>query len=112
MSSRGGRLADAAGGTLERSSIPLLLLGAEMNEPEMMRNRFLSVAQFHERPANKKDGKHTSRLSPFTAALISHDLNCKCVCGPGEASSNAAPDTCASSPLDDRNDALQNSKVN
>lgn len=109
VSSSGRTSALDTGGMLDRSSVDLLPLpGVAVNEPETMRNLFLNVAQFHDMFANMKAGRHTSRLSPFTAALISQDLNCKCVRGPGDASSRAMPATNPSKPLYDRSDEFAN----
>src|ERR1700761_4392914 len=97
---------------LERYVVGLLALGVTTDTPLMVRNRFLSVAQLQDIFPKRNDGKQTSRLSPLIAALTTHDLNCKCVCGPGEASSGAVPLTNASNPSHERNEEFAKIRFN
>lgn len=82
------------------------------NVPLMMRSRFRSVEHDHDTFAKTNDGRHTLRLSPFTEAPRSHDLNCsKELSGDGD-SGRLLPWTRASKPGYERSAWFMNIGLN
>ena len=81
--------------------------GVAMNAPLIILKRFRKVEQFQDIFANRNEGKQTLKLSPFTAALSNHDLNCRCECGSSDEMLGVAPEISASRPVMDRREELE-----